>query len=275
VDPATYAETVVAVLEERALHADRVAWPAARRRLADLARHAQEPADLHPALREVVQLAGGRHSGLRGPADVRAAAARTRTAPVPTVRSVAGVPVLVLPGLGGDRAATRRYVRAGRAALARAGGHRSGWVVDLRSNPGGNMWPMLRVLAPLLGPGPVGAFVLPGGAARPWRVPWTARRPWHRPPARIAVLHGPATASSGEAAAIALLGVPGVRSFGAATAGFTTANESFALPDGALLHLSTCRMADRSGRVADGPLVPDVAAAEPLAPALRHAAGRT
>jgi Peptidase family S41 len=34
-----------------------------------------------------------------------------------------------------------------------------GWIVDLRRNTGGNMWPMLAGAGPILGEGELGAFV--------------------------------------------------------------------------------------------------------------------
>src|ERR1700727_3834452 len=42
-----------------------------------------------------------------------------------------------------------------------------GWIVDLRGNTGGNMWPMLAGIGPILGDGVVGAF-------------WAAARKIHR-----------------------------------------------------------------------------------------------
>lgn len=36
-----------------------------------------------------------------------------------------------------------------------------GWIVDLRQNSGGDLWPMLAGLGPLLGEGLAGAFVNP------------------------------------------------------------------------------------------------------------------
>jgi carboxyl-terminal processing protease len=41
------------------------------------------------------------------------------------------------------------------------------------------------------------------------------------------------------------------------TYGLPTANQTFALADGALLVLTTAREADRTGRVYDGPIEPD------------------
>src|SRR5262249_31964704 len=42
-----------------------------------------------------------------------------------------------------------------------------GWMIDLRLNNGGNMWPMLAGIGPILGEGDVGSFVSAGGSA-PW-----------------------------------------------------------------------------------------------------------
>ena len=44
------------------------------------------------------------------------------------------------------------YVDAAHDVLGAAA---CGWIVDLRSNGGGNLYPMLAALAPLLGPGPL------------------------------------------------------------------------------------------------------------------------
>nr|WP_274705471.1 S41 family peptidase [Sphingomonas sp. H160509] len=43
-----------------------------------------------------------------------------------------------------------------------------GWIIDLRGNGGGNMWPMLWGLDPLLGKPPFGFFVLPDGTKQAW-----------------------------------------------------------------------------------------------------------
>lgn len=64
----------------------------------------------------------------------------------------------------------------------------------------------------------------------------------------VAVLTGPRTASSGEAVAIAFRGRPDTRSFGLPTAGLSTANGTFPLPDGSMLLLTAAVDADRTGR---------------------------
>lgn len=169
--------------------------------------------------------------------------------------------------------ASRRYVaNARRLLVGQADAQRCGWVVDLRPNGGGNMWPMLAALAPLLGSDTLGAFVSHGSATR-----WTsagaqddggAMREYAvgAPGATldlrafpVAVLTGPRTASSGEAVTLAFRGRPFTRSFGAPTAGVSTANAPFPLPGGGLLNLTTARMADRTGRIFGDAIEPDEA----------------
>jgi hypothetical protein len=73
----------------------------------------------------------------------------------------------------------------------------------------------------------------------------------------VAVLVGPATASSGEALAIAFRGRPSTRLFGATTRGLTTSNRVFPLSDGSLLNLSTAAFADRTGTSYPNGVTPD------------------
>ena len=73
----------------------------------------------------------------------------------------------------------------------------------------------------------------------------------------VAVLTDSLTASSGEAITIAFRARPGARSFGQPTFGVSTANAAFGLSDGAAIFLTVATMADRSGALYGGELVPD------------------
>ncbi len=146
-----------------------------------------------------------------------------------------------------------------------------GWIVDLQSNVGGNMWPMLAGLGPLLGDGPVGYFMAPETEAAPWLYEWVwalmeeqeeiavEEEPLQAGQGElpVAVLIGESTASSGEAVAIAFHGRERTRFFGAPTLGLTTANEGFELVDGAMIFVTTARFADRGGAPFGGEIIPD------------------
>ena len=73
----------------------------------------------------------------------------------------------------------------------------------------------------------------------------------------VAVLTGPRTASSGEAVAVSFRERPRSRSFGQPTAGLSTANGSFPLPDGGMIFLTASVFADRTGRQYGEKLMPD------------------
>jgi C-terminal processing protease CtpA/Prc len=144
-----------------------------------------------------------------------------------------------------------------------------GWIVDLRQNSGGNLWPMLAGLGPLLGDGDLAASVYPDGRRiAVWYRDGQAgfgdytqlrvRAPYRlRSPAPAAVLVGGGTASSAEVLAVAFRGRPGTRSFGAPTRGLSAGNRTFPLADGASLVLTVAATSDAAGRVLEGPFVPD------------------
>jgi hypothetical protein len=76
---------------------------------------------------------------------------------------------LRLPRLPSGRRLAARYVTVGSGLLAAIAAARPrGWIVDLRDNVGGNMWPMLAVAAALLDDGSLGFFVVPGGRCLAW-----------------------------------------------------------------------------------------------------------
>jgi hypothetical protein len=144
--------------------------------------------------------------------------------------------------------------------------HPAGWVVDLRGNVGGNMWPMLAGIGPVLGEGDhLGEFfstdghsvwryrdgivsqVADDGKADPY--PPVAGLPYRvTGTPYVAVLIDKGTGSSGEATAIAFRGRPNTRFFGDHTQGASTANEEFALSDGAVMWLTIGVDADRTGK---------------------------
>lgn len=131
------------------------------------------------------------------------------------------------------------------------------------------MWPMPAVLAPLLGDGRLGSFVYPDGKRMHWEIrdgdvllagqrAGTSPVRLTRPAPPIAVLTSQHTSSSGEATLVSFLGMDRVRTFGLPTAGYSTANTTVELSDGALLVLTVAVMADRTGRRYGTSIVPDV-----------------
>ena len=184
------------------------------------------------------------------------------------------IAIVEVPGIvtGNDKVRTR-FVDHGHQALSELDSMVvCGWVVDLRHDHGGDMWPMLAALGPLLGNQVVGAFVWPDGKRMEW---------WYRdggagefkkpaasssstPPtivagnAPLAVLIDANTASSGEMTAVAFKGRSQTRFFGNRTAGLATPLAHFMLPDGAALFLATSTAEDRTGKRYPVAVEPDV-----------------
>jgi C-terminal processing protease CtpA/Prc len=158
----------------------------------------------------------------------------------------------------------------------------SGWIVDLRGNGGGTMWPMIAGLGPIVGEGTLGAFVDPDNQVAYWtyangastlagatQVQVPSPYSLVTPAPRVAVLTDCQVASSGEATAIAFRGRPNTRSFGGPTRGISTANRTFPMTDGATLNLTVSTMADRNVTRYGVPVVPDEVVSDPSATVAR------
>lgn len=277
-----YLDAALELLKRHPIESAQADWPALRAEAHAAAASAHTPKDTYDAIRGVIVALGNPHTHLI--TAERAAAPRQHA--MPTGRLIDGTGWLVLPPTHSRHGSA--YVTAGLRALRHLIAERpTGWVVDLRGNGGGDMHPMLTVVAPLLGEGERGRFVGPHGSTG-----WGIRRGhayngdrtafrWRRIPAArtepVAVLTDHRTASSGEAVLISFLGAEDTRTFGTPTAGYATANRSFPLPDGARLAITTAVMADRTGRAyGNAPVVPQaVVDGDALTAAIEWLAERT
>ncbi|HEX8238172.1 MAG TPA: S41 family peptidase [Allosphingosinicella sp.] len=268
-NPERYLAAAIGLLRNNHINSGSANWP----RLAAEAQAAVAGstglAAAHEAIRGLLRALDEPHSFLRPPPG--AAGAGLPPVTMATHERIDGRYGLVaLPGFLGSPEEAKRYSATLREALGAMDAEGvCGWIVDLRDNGGGNMWPMLNGLDPLLGEAPFGAFRRPSGQLAGWvrsggEIRVGPEGPAERPAfalrhasAPVAVLIGPRTASSGEMTAIAFAGRPGARSFGAPSRGFTTSNSIFPLPDGALLVITTAFVRDRTGRDYRGPIQPD------------------
>lgn len=253
-------------------HANDPAWPAKRAAILDAASSATDYAELYPLLEEGTQIVGGRHSSFL-PAGAGSAAAEPSEQP--TVDTDAGVTTIVLPEMVSPRAEDlQSYATTVADGIDRAAADTCGWVIDLRGNRGGNMYPMLSGVAALLPDGAALSFVDRGGsatavtiesrgAAVAGNVMVDVGARTKRTGTPVAVLQDEWTASSGEAVLASFRGVDGVRTFGADSAGYTSANVSHTLFDGATIVLTESLYVDRTGRnYEEGSIAPDQSSAQ-------------
>jgi carboxyl-terminal processing protease len=294
-DPIAYLNRALDEMQARALRRGTVDWPHVRAEALARAAHANTAADTYDAIRFALASLGDHHSSFHpAPAIARLESQRQPRQTVAPSSPFIGryEPDGRLATLGGGIFAivvvTKCFPENDRqfvayetklqglvADLDRS--HPSGWVVDLRGNVGGNMWPMLTGIGPLLGEGDrLGEFFNTGGhsvwryrdgvasevgddgkadpyppvAGSPYKVVGTPH---------VAVLIDGGTGSSGEAVAIALRGRPNTRFFGEHTQGASTVNEVFALSDGAAMWLTIGVDADRTGKQYIDGFAPDEA----------------
>lgn len=222
------------------------------------------------AIKDVLNALGDNHSFMMDPtrkANLPHVARATFTAPRWELLEE-GIGYIEVPRFTtGSATLNEQYVDALVAALE-AGTARGvrGWVVDLRQNSGGIMWPMLSGLEPLLRGQSLGFFQTRDGNRQAWRnkVPHAAAEVRSLAEVPVAVLTSRRTASSGEAVALAFRGRPHTRSFGEATAGLSTANRGHGLRDGTLILLTGSVFLDRNGQGDGSPVEPDEGARDLL-----------
>jgi hypothetical protein len=242
----------------------------------------------YPVVRASLKRLGDNHSFMLTAAEFQQAAAGQfpgimQTSPR-SQRLHGSIGYVSVPGFVGFSDAARDFADALQTAIeAVDASDLIGWIVDLRANSGGNMWPMIAGLGPILGEGELASFIDADDDKTIWeyqegramardehglfgifppisvvqmRVSGAAYR-LHRPNPAVAVLTGSHTASSGEALCVAFRGRPLTCSFGAPTFGVSTANGQFKLSDGSALYLTTSVMADRTGRRYGQKIEPD------------------
>jgi C-terminal processing protease CtpA/Prc len=273
-----YLRAALVIAEEHSVMRRQVNWPVLRAQALDRARDALTARQTYDAIRFALSSLGDHHSGLIEPEMVAQLSRLTMADnPAPKGEIVSGRIgyVLVPPFVGIDQEAVDSAAsRLHRVVMEDSLGYPCGWIVDLRNNIGGNMWPMLAGLGPIIGPGTVGAFIGMDGTDVLWSYENGAAWEGTRARARaaeapvplpmleslpVAVLVNRTTASSGEAIAIAFQGRPHTRTFGEHTRGQTTSNNQFPLSDGAMLNLSVSWFADRLGRSYPRGVEPDEA----------------
>lgn len=258
--PQEVLDAAILAVRGRALKASEVDWTTEEPKIRAMAAGAKRTSDVYPAIRAMLKALNDHHSFLLIPdkADRMKTTGVAKTPPVVRLEPGA-IGYVGMPGFTGTN---------GRASALFSGGIRTdiekiapqarcGWIVDLRSDTGGNMWPMLAALEPFLGHQPLGAFVFAKGNVTPWQIPVRTVGKMDLQHANVAVLTGPHTASSGEAVTVAFRGRDNTRSFGLPTRGLSTANSTIDLPDGSRMLLTTAVDEDRIGRRYGNPIEPD------------------
>lgn len=158
-----------------------------------------------------------------------------------------------------DIEAVAAQIRNGIANLAEQGAQK--WVLDLRYNGGGNMFPMLEGLAPLLGEGAIGGAKMGSGERVAWQIQnghfcRGGQCPIDLPPnpeissdSEVAVLLSRYTVSSGEVVATCFKGRKNTLFIGEASGGYVTETNWAPIGENLVMSIAVSRYMDRWGNV--------------------------
>ncbi|MPV87289.1 hypothetical protein GB882_01305 [Georgenia ruanii] len=275
-DAREYLAAVLPVLEQ-GIYAEGEQWHDVLRAASREATDAVEPRDVYRILAILTRTAGGHHSHFEPPTAGGFIAAFGTSASefvAPTVRVEDGIGIVTVPAITAlDQRLFATYVHDAVAGIMT---HQDevtrGWIIDLTANTGGGFAPMLLALSPLLNNADLLEVAYPDGEVD--RVTKRSLREylvWNGDPYTsglvdlhvdhalpIAVLQSGFTASAAEGTLFALMAQPNTRSFGQPTGGFTTANDTVPLPDGAFIVISTGYMRAPHSIAHDAPITPDV-----------------
>ena len=279
VTPAEHLDELLRLMEAEAANARRVDWTQARTAVFAAAGAAQSIRDTYPAIEVALNLLDDFESHYRGP-DGRLIGPSPEPACVPGVTETPGLPQTIgyvrLEGCPCEGTRADQYAEAVQQAIRMADKPGLvGWIVDLREDRGGNMWPMIAGLGPIIGEGIIGWIVYNNreyereyraGAALSLNEPFArVAVPYTliRPSPKIAVLTADTTNSAGEAITVFFKNRRDTRSFGAPTCGHHHLLGEFRMRTGGTLTLKTAHNADRLKRTYAGRVVPDELATAP------------
>ncbi len=272
-------DTVLSHAEEASLYRNTVDWPTLRGEVYTLAEKSDSIPDLAPAIKHLLKALGDDHGRFfynnrqiafyNGPpkehlktqdGDVynRIQSGQVYDFHAELIRpSVGYVRIVGLPM--GDNEQMSTEIQEAVCEQQHKGAQ--DWIVDLRYNGGGNMFPMVEGLTSILGNGPAGgAEGLTEEENAGWQVVdgdfyyndqtvQLGNDCMYDELPRVAILTSMYTASSGEVVAVTFKGRENTRFFGEPTLGLTTVNDWTPIDSTAALLLSVSIYKSRDGKV--------------------------
>ena len=270
--PKGYVRHCVRLLDRDALYADRPEWKAKRADVLSSAKTITSMEEAHSLVEEAGAVAGGKHTFLAEPVVDTASYQEI----APEVSMLEGNIVhIILPAHTGVKVSDSLYIHTVFDFLQN---HldAKGVIVDLRGNSGGNMYPMITSVSPLL---PDGIILKFKGRKRttPITLEYVTRSYGLSPESiqklpttvPVAVLTDNHTGSSGEATLLCFRGLDNARTFGSPSAGYASGNVTHLLADGYQFAITRSCDVARTGEVfCEDPIDPDLSTENPMEDAL-------
>jgi C-terminal processing protease CtpA/Prc len=268
-------EELIKIVKENSIYSDSMDWAAVERKMA--ARNPKNLAEAALYMIELLHSSGDNHSRYVKKQGLDMMMRETDLYNQPASRYFGDhIGYISVPGfLSFNESQSLKFATRIQELIRSLDSHDiRGWVVDLRHNAGGNMYPMIAGLGPLTGEGTLGYFLETRGRMTPWAYrdgccssdidtgqcyikvadPYEVKVK----DAKIAVLISGNTGSSGEMTAISVIGNKNSMIFGLPSAGALSGNRTFILSDSSCLALASCYTMDRNKKLYEWRIVPDI-----------------
>lgn len=268
-----YVKSTLDIIEAESFKKDQINWKDFRSKVLKYGSKDKTIDDAHKTIRYALSLLHDGHSFFVSSKNFRK---QLSAFPIEKINAIESdyenqVGYIKIPGFGGTDSLCSAFAERLQQIIKDIDTNNlKGWIIDLRNNTGGNMWPMLQGIGPIIGDGTAGYFVNDKKDFMAWGysdgktfsgetfiVNSVCNYELRNKNKKIAVLINYRTMSSGEAIAIAFKRLPNTRFFGEKTRGLTTCNSSFFLSDSSMIALMTAVFADRDSTVYGIPIIPD------------------
>jgi carboxyl-terminal processing protease len=270
--PKKYLNVSLDIIEKHSIYKDSINWSEFRKDVIREGESAKNIQETYSAIRYALRRLGDNHSFFMTVESLEEAQGKNK--PLPLIESELineNIAYIKIPAFVGNDSLRDQYAaKVNNIIKDFDKNYISGWIIDLRENNGGNMWPMLLGLGPILEKDTVGYFMDSEKNYSAWiyskgEVLFEKNKIMSLANSHIllnknrkkAILISGRTASSGEAVAIAFKGSKNTMFFGQNTKGLSTANRGFKLNDGAMIFLTVSKFADKNKSIYGTPIKPD------------------
>lgn len=260
------------LLKEKSVYKNEIDWKEFEKDLFIKAQHAKKLEDVYPTISYAVKKLNDNHSYFKAKSEIEQ---ESKDEPLPTFSDEItpnDIGYIRIPYCIGSEKDNENYITSIRTKIDQQAQKKlKGWIIDLRGNFGGNMWPMLLALEPLIGNGTFGYFIDANENSEAWKIikgkayikdqlimetninfsNQVQKNPF------MAILTDSETASSGEAVTVAFKGQENTKSFGQPTFGVSTGCVSHLLSDGSSINLAESIFLDRHKTKYGNKIVPD------------------
>jgi C-terminal processing protease CtpA/Prc len=275
-DTKDYLNDAVDILKEHSIYKYTIDWESLRNEVLEMGKNAKNIEDTYPVIGYALTRLGDNHSLFMTPEEYKSYKDPDFAVPyIPSELINNNIGYIKIPGFrgSGDEPAQQFAQQIQDKIKELDQSNIRFWIVDLENNTGGNVWPMLLGLAPLLGEGVKGYLVdadnnyfnwgISGGAvfyndepARELPNPYRLKNKIKK----LAIIIGSSTASAGEAIAVSFKGAENTCFIGSPTQGKSTGNTGYTLSDGARIYVTRTKFADRNKNIYGVPIKPDIEA---------------